>query len=64
MYADVMCGSRRRRLYVVHAEVLQTRSVRVPEALWVRMDAQARAKGMNLHQAMRAALLGWIRRAG
>jgi len=28
------------------------------------MDAQARAKGMNLHQAMRAALLGWIRRAG
>jgi hypothetical protein len=40
------------------------RSVRLPEALWARMDAQARAKGMNLHQAMRAALLGWIRRAG
>ena len=40
------------------------RSVRLPEALWARMDAQARAKGLNLHQAMRAALLGWIRRAG
>jgi hypothetical protein len=40
------------------------RSVRLPEALWARMDAQARASGLNLHQVMRAALLGWIRRAG
>jgi hypothetical protein len=40
------------------------RSVRLPEALWARMEAAARTKGMNLHQAMRAALLNWIRRAG
>jgi hypothetical protein len=40
------------------------RSVRLPEALWKEMERTARAKRLNLHQAMRAALLGWIRRAG
>ncbi len=39
------------------------RSVRLPDALWKEMERAARAKGLNLHQAMRAALLGWIRRA-
>jgi hypothetical protein len=40
------------------------RSVRLPEALWKEMERTARAKRLNLHQAMRAALLGWIRRSG
>jgi hypothetical protein len=40
------------------------RSVRLPDDLWARLEAASRAQGMNLHQAMRAALLGWIRRAG
>jgi hypothetical protein len=40
------------------------RSVRLPEALWKELERVARSKQLNLHQAMRAALLGWIRRAG
>jgi predicted DNA-binding ribbon-helix-helix protein len=39
------------------------RSVRLPEALWKQLERTARSKHLNLHQAMRAALLGWIRRA-
>ena len=39
------------------------RSVRLPEALWKELERTARSKRLNLHQAMRAALLGWIRRA-
>jgi hypothetical protein len=40
------------------------RSVRLPEALWKEIERTARARRLNLHQAMRAALLGWIQRAG
>ena len=40
------------------------RSVRLPEALWKEMERIALQKRLNLHQAMRAALLGWIQRAG
>lgn len=40
------------------------RSVRLPESLWKELERAAHEKDMNLHQAMRAALLGWIRRAG
>jgi hypothetical protein len=40
------------------------KSVRLPEALWKELERTARAKRLNLHQAMRAALLGWIHRAG
>jgi hypothetical protein len=36
------------------------RSVRLPDALWKEIERTARAKRLNLHQAMRAALLGWI----
>jgi hypothetical protein len=50
-------GKGKRRTTVV-------RSVRLPEALWQKLERKARAKHLNLHQAMRAALLGWIRRAG
>lgn len=49
-------GKGKRRTTVV-------RSVRLPEALWKELERAARAKHLNLHQAMRAALLGWIRRA-
>ncbi len=50
-------GKGRRRTTVV-------RSVRLPEALWKEIERAAHARHLNLHQAMRAALLGWIRRAG
>lgn len=40
------------------------RSVRLTESLWAELERAARAKHMNLHQAMRAALLGWIGKAG
>jgi hypothetical protein len=40
------------------------RSVRLPAAIWEEVEAAARAKHLNLHQAMRAALLGWLRRTG
>jgi len=38
------------------------RSVRLPEEIWTELERKARAKNLNVHQAMRAALLGWIRR--
>jgi predicted DNA-binding ribbon-helix-helix protein len=38
--------------------------VRLPDPIWKEMERVARSKGLNLHQAMRVALLGWIRRAG
>ena len=36
------------------------RSIRLPAAVWKRLDAKARAKHLNAHQAMRAALLAWL----
>jgi hypothetical protein len=39
------------------------RSIRLPAAIWKDVEARAKAKHLNLHQAMRAALLGWLRRA-
>jgi hypothetical protein len=40
------------------------RSVRLPEDVWREVEEKARSKHLNLHQAMRAALLGWLRRTG
>ena len=40
------------------------RSVRLPMQTWKELEKKARSKHLNLHQAMRAALLGWLRRAG
>lgn len=40
------------------------RSIRLPAAVWREVEEAATAKHLNLHQAMRAALLGWLRRAG
>lgn len=40
------------------------RSVRLPVEVWQEIEDRARAKHLNLHQAMRAALIGWARRQG
>jgi hypothetical protein len=40
------------------------RSVRLPESVWKKLQAKAESKKLNLHQAMRAALLHWLRRTG
>ncbi len=37
------------------------RSVRLPDSLWKTLERTARDRQLNLHQAIRAALLGWIR---
>lgn len=37
------------------------RSVRFPKLLWNQLEAQAHKKRLNLHQVMRAALLGWLK---
>jgi|SRR5580658_7143375 hypothetical protein len=39
------------------------RSVRLPAAVWEDVENKARSKHLNLHQAMRIALLGWLHRA-
>jgi hypothetical protein len=50
-------GKGKRRTTVV-------RSVRLPAAIWKDVEEKARSKHLNLHQAMRTALLGWLRRTG
>jgi hypothetical protein len=40
------------------------RSVRLPADTWKELEEKAKAKHLNVHQAMRAAILGWLRRAG
>ncbi len=42
----------------------ELRSMRLPAATWKRVEEAARKKHLNLHQAMREAVLGWVRRAG
>lgn len=54
---------RRGRPVKGRSQTSTVRSVRLPEALWKEIERTARAKHLNLHQAMRAALLGWIHRA-
>src|SRR4051812_8690556 len=41
----------------------EVRSVRLPGAVWKEVERRARAKHLNLQQAMRAALLGWLKRS-
>ncbi len=38
------------------------RSIRLPADVWKQIEAKAKAKHLNLHQAMRAALVGWAGR--
>jgi hypothetical protein len=40
------------------------RAVRLPAGIWREIEKKAKTKNLNLHQAMRAALLSWLRRAG
>ena len=46
-----------------HRETV-VRSVRLPAAIWSEVEAKAKSKHLNLHQAMRAALVGWLRKTG
>lgn len=40
------------------------KSIRLPEAIWKEVEERALAKHLNLHQAMRSALLNWLKQAG
>jgi len=37
----------------------EPRSVRFPSAVWRKLEARARAEGLSLHAALRAAILEW-----
>ena len=41
----------------------ELRSVRLSAEIWKEFEAAARSKHLNVHQAMRAALLRWLDRA-
>jgi hypothetical protein len=38
------------------------RSVRFPAKLWKELEAKAKAQGLSLHSALRAAILEWAKR--
>jgi hypothetical protein len=38
------------------------RSVRFPAELWKQLEAKAKAEGLTLHSALRAAILEWAKR--
>jgi hypothetical protein len=40
-----------------------TKSVRLPPALWKRLEQEARANGVTLHAIVRAALVDWLARS-
>src|SRR5256885_5734475 len=40
-----------------------TRSVRFPPRVWASVESVAKAKGVSVHAALRAAILDWIPRA-
>ena len=44
-------------------EVTESAGVGGPAGVWKQLERKASAKKLNLHQAMRAALLQWLRRA-
>jgi len=41
-----------------------TKSIRLPAAIWEQVEQRAHDKHLNLHQAMRSALLDWLKQAG
>ena len=55
-----------RRGRPANGEVRQTvtKSIRLPAEIWEEVEARAKAKHLNMHQAMRTALLNWLRQAG
>ncbi len=38
------------------------RSIRFPASVWEHLERRAKAKGMSLHAALRAAALEWVQR--
>lgn len=38
------------------------RSIRFPASVWKHLEARAKAEGMPLHAALRAAVLAWVER--
>ncbi len=41
----------------------QPRSVRFPGPVWKQIEAQAKAKGLTVHAALREAILAWLKTA-
>jgi hypothetical protein len=39
----------------------ETRSVRLPPAVWARVEAQAEREGLTVHAAVRQAVLIWLK---
>jgi hypothetical protein len=39
------------------------RSVRFPNAVWARVEARAKQRGITVHAALREAILAWLREA-
>ena len=39
------------------------RSIRFPVAVWKMLEATAKAQGLSLHAALRAAIVDWARRS-
>ena len=39
------------------------RSVRFPAAVWRRIEARAKSRGLTLHAALREAILAWLKAA-
>ncbi len=41
----------------------QPRSIRFPAPVWRQLEKQAKAQGLTLHSALRAAIIDWVRHA-
>jgi hypothetical protein len=41
----------------------EPRSIRFPAPVWKLLEARAKAQGLSLHSALRAAIIEWARRA-
>jgi hypothetical protein len=41
----------------------QPRSVRFPDAVWEKIEARAKKRGLTLHAALREAILAWLNQA-
>jgi hypothetical protein len=52
-----------RRGRPAHSAVRKTvaKSIRLPEAIWKQFEKRAKSKHLGIHQAMRTALLSWLK---
>lgn len=57
-------GVRRGRPVKGQRRPSSVRSVRLPLTVWKAVERAARARRSNVQQVVRAAVIGWIRRAG